>query len=177
MFNKQRLDIYIKDQDALMKIAEEYIAMVSGSNESVNNVSLEDDGLFIETTYYSCGYSETEYYTMPIKYLMVENWKELELASQEKKKEEKERKQKEEEARRKKEKEEKEYQLFLELQKKYHDKDEIREWLGNILDLANIEIVDRANHDNMHRTSRLFDKFGGREGLIEKGWEVYNDYK
>ena len=176
MFSKQRLEQLYEDQEALKNLAGQYLAMIN-VHDSVNAVEMDRDGVSIETTYWDCGRTETEYYTMPIEYLTNENWKEAEKERQAKEKEEKERKRKEEEERRKKEAEQKEFQLFLELQKKYHDKDEIREWFGNILDLADIQIRDRANHGNMERTSRLITKYGSQEKLIEKGWEVYNEHK
>ena len=122
MFTKQRLDNYIKDQEALKELAEEYIGMVGGSKESVNSVELEEYGLDIETTYYCCGSSETDYYTMPIEYVMNENWRDLELQRQADEKEAKRLQAEADEAKRKKEAEEKEYATFLELQEKYDPK-------------------------------------------------------
>lgn len=119
MFTKQRLDNYIKDQDALMALAEEYIGMVGGSKESVNSIDLDEDGLSIETTYYCCGSSETDYYTMPIEYLMKENWREIELERQADEKEAKRLQAEADERKRKEEAERKEYEKFLELKEKY----------------------------------------------------------
>jgi len=123
MFSKQRLDNFIKDQEELRAIAEEYINMVAGSHESINSVELESCGVEIETVSYCCGSSDTDYYTMPIEYLMKENWRDIELERQADEKEAK-RLQKEADAvQEKKKAEEREYQHFLELKEKYDEKD------------------------------------------------------
>jgi len=121
MFSKQRLDNYLNDQDALKELAEEYIGLVGGSNEYINSIDLEDHGLEIETTYSCCGSSETDYYTMPIEYLMKENWREIELEKQADEKEAKRLQKEADEAKRKKDAAEKEYQHFLELKEKYNE--------------------------------------------------------
>lgn len=121
MFSKQRLDNYLNDQEALRELAEEYIGLVGGNNEYVNGIELEDNGLEIETTYSCCGSSETDYYTMPIEYLMKENWREIELKSQADEKEAKLLQKEADEVKRKKEATKKEYQHFLELKEKFDD--------------------------------------------------------
>jgi len=122
MFTKQRLDNYLNDQAALNDLAEDYIGLVAGNNEYINSIDLEDDGLAIETTYSCCGSSETEYYTMPIEYLMKENWREIELERQADEKEAKRLQKEADDKLKAKKAEEAEYQKFLELQEKYNEK-------------------------------------------------------
>lgn len=122
MFTKQRLDNYLNDQAALNDLAEDYIGLVGGNNEYINSIDLDDDGLEIETTYSCCGSSETEYYTMPIEYLMKENWREIELEKQADEKEAKRLQKEADEAKQKKDAAKKEYQHFLELKEKYNEK-------------------------------------------------------
>lgn len=118
MFNMQRLKNYMADQEALKELAYQYLDMID-VHDSINSIELEDDGLHIETVYYDCYSNETNYYTMPIRYVCDKDWKKVELERQEKVKEEKRLEEEAEKKRREEESARAEKELFLTLKEKY----------------------------------------------------------